>query len=145
MERPSHVTTLAVIAIVTGVLQVIAAAVLFGIVGSGIAGLETGTGAATFTGWLFLILGVAGAAYGIGAWAMAHWSWSTGITVAALDILATIYAVVVAGFATVAALSGLVFLVLAVAELAYLYMHDVRAAFGHEPTAHPSGQMPTHA
>lgn len=146
MERPTQVTALSVIAIITGVLQVIAAAMLFGIMGSRFLWLATGATTAMYTGWALLILGAAGVIYGIGAWTLSRWSWSTGIVVAALDVLAAVYIAVVASFAaTVGMLSAVVLVVLALVELSYLFMHDVRTALSHEPGGHPAGQTPSHA
>ena len=140
MKRPIGVTVLAVLAIIGGVLQLLASLVMLGITGLvSIPGLTAATGAlyagagfVLFGGIVMFVLGLLTLAFGIGALGLRSWAWTTGVVVSALDVLTAIYSMIVAGFTAAAVLGSLPVLIIAGVVLGYLYSHDVRVAFGHE-------------
>ena len=146
MKRPMGVTVLAVLAIIGGVLQLLAGLVLLGITGlisipgltAATTALYAGAGFVVLGGIVMLALGALTVAFGVGALGLRSWAWTMGVVVSGLDVLTAVYSIVIAGFTTAAVISSLPILIIAGVVLGYLYSHGVREAFGHEHGFRPS-------
>jgi len=152
MKRPMGVTVLAVLAIIGGVLQLLAALVLFGITGLltipglsvATAALYAGAGFVVFGGIVMLVLGALTVAFGVGALRLRSWAWTMGVIVSAFDVLTAAYSIITAGFTAAAMISSLPVLIIAGVVLGYLYSHSVRVAFGHEHGFFTANRPMTH-
>jgi hypothetical protein len=131
MKRPVGVTILAVIAIIYGIFTLLLA--LLGLLGSVL--LASGTysaavhyspGTLAYATISDTILGVLYLVFGIGAFLLKGWAWTTGVVALALDILRNIVSVFMRGFSVV----PIITIVIALVLLWYLFRPNVRAAFG---------------
>lgn len=145
MKRPVGITVLGVLAIIGGVIGIVASLPLLGISTMAIAGFS-GTaaglagGAMMFYGVVLLALSIVQLAFGIAAMSLRSWSWVLGVIVSGVGVvlgIAQLFSVGITG-------SVVVSLAIYAIVLSYLYSHDVRAAFGHEDGSlfHTSGQTP---
>jgi hypothetical protein len=146
MKRPVGVTILGVLAIVAGVLGIVASMAPLGIFAftgfttGGGALLATVSGLAMFLGIVTLIVGVLQLAFGIGALMLKSWSWTLGIALMIASLVVSGVGLLFVGFTWAIALE----IVFAGVVLYYLYRADVREAFGHgshhmtSSTGHPT-------
>jgi hypothetical protein len=144
MKRPASVTTVAVLAIVTGVVLLISSLRYFG-VSLVMTPLLFGTFAALTPlvmmgiGLVVLLLGIGAIAVGIGALSLKPWAYSTGLGLFVATVLLGLLQVINGGFAII----GVLNLVLSVVVIAMLFSKSVRSAFEVESgdkftTQHPS-------
>jgi hypothetical protein len=137
--RPTGITILAILAVVVGVLNIVAG--LGFIAGAPlIPDLAVGTVAEDISGSLksiALILGVAwivvGAvqfAFAYGAWTLKPWGWMLGLVIEGSSILLTIIIGVMAGNLVATLSVSLVPLAVSIIIIAYLLSAKVRSAFG---------------
>lgn len=135
MNRPTGITILAVIAIIYGVFNLLIA--LLGLLGSallasGVAAraIKYSAGTLAYATISDAVLGILFLAFGIGAFRLKGWAWTTGVAALVLEVVRQVVGVAVQGFgAGTIVRDGLTFVV-AVLVLWYLFRHDVRAAFG---------------
>ena len=147
MKRPLGLTIIAWLAIVGGGLQVLGS---LGLVGFGAFGLLIGStgmiatsalvaaGFPLWTGVALMVFGIIGMVFGYGVMVERPWSWTMGIVLYVLNLLA--------GFALLA-LTGmgvtmLFVLLMSAVILGYLLMPDARTALGHEPHSQVPTQTP---
>ncbi len=135
MKRPIGVTILAVLAIIYGVFSLLLA--LLGLLGSAL--LASGIAAATIkysAGTLAYatiadgVLGVLYLVFGIGAFQLKGWAWTTGVVALALDVIRTVVGIVLQGFSVSKIVVAGITLVILLGALWYLVRPTVRAAFG---------------
>jgi len=135
MKRPVGVTILAILAIIYGAFSLLLA--LLGLLGSAL--LASGIAAATIkysAGTLVYatiadtVLGVLYLVFGIGAFQLKGWAWTTGVIALALDVVRTIVGVVTQGFSASKIVVAVITLVILAVALWYLFRPNVRAAFG---------------
>lgn len=137
MKRPFGLTSLAVLAIVAGVAEMLVSFAAFahlGLFGSGAASLVAG--AVSLSGSQDLALGLSVVlfilaclyiVFAIGTFGMRAWAWGLGVALAILTVLNTGVSAAVAGRLTAG--DGFTVIV-AILVLVYLYSARVRAAFG---------------
>ena len=116
-QRPMGITILAVLAIIGGALNVLAA------LGGFSAGLGSFLGILSL---LILVLGIAQLAFGYGAWTLQPWAWTLGLAVEGAIILFDIL-LILAGASITSVLIGVV---VAAAILYYLFTPEIKKAFG---------------
>ncbi len=135
MKRPVGVTILAILAIIYGVFSLLLA--LLGLLGSAL--LVSGVGAASIrysAGTLAYatisdaVLGILYLAFGIGAFSLKRWAWTTGVVALVLDVVRQIVGVVLHGFTASNIVGFILTIVIALVVLWYLLRPTVRAAFG---------------
>ncbi len=112
-QRPLGITILAVLALIGGVLNLLA--------GLGIVGLLP------IYGLLLLILAVAALAFGFGAWTGKPWAWTLGIGLYALNIVLQIVFLLI-GWTLISSI--IIPIVIAVVIIYYLMTPDVKKFFG---------------
>ncbi len=132
MQRPVGVTILAVLAILYGIFSLLLA--LLGLLGSALlaSGVAIKYSAATlvYATIADAVLGILYLAFGIGAFRLKGWAWTTGVVVVVLDVVRTIVGVVIQGFTAGRIVSASITIVIALVVLWYLFRPNVRAAFG---------------
>lgn len=135
MKRPVGVTILAVIAIIYGIFSLLL--VLLGLIGlaldaSGVAAVATKYGAGTLAYATIsdAVLGILYLAFGIGAFRLKGWAWTTGVVALVLDVVRQIVGLVIQGFSTSRIVGASITIVIALLLLWYLFRPHVRAAFG---------------
>lgn len=141
MERPRGLTIIGWLALVGGVLQILGS---LGLVGIGSFGIFIGsTGAVSiailrdfgfplWTGILLMILGVLGIVLGYGILEERPWSWTVGVTLYVLNLLAAFALLLVTGLGVTVVFVG----ILSAVVLWYLLTPTAREALGH---AHGGG------
>jgi hypothetical protein len=148
MKRPISVTIIAWLAIVGGALQILGSLGFVGIEAFQLTLLTGSTGAlgtAMLLGqgmpfWLgggLIVLGAVGILFGIGALAKRAWSWTLGIVLYVLNLVAALALLLVVGFGLTLAGAA----VISAVVLGYLYTGEVREALGH-PVGGISSQTP---
>lgn len=133
MKRPVGVTILAVIAIIYGIFSLLLA--LLGLLGtallaSGAGHVQYSTGTLIYATISDAVLGILYLAFGIGAFSLKRWAWTTGVVALVLDVIRQIVGVVIHGFSASNAVGFIITIVIAVVVLWYLFRPQVRAAFG---------------
>ncbi len=136
MKRPVGVTILAVIAIIYGIFSLLLA--LLGLLGSALAASGAVNVASRYSvGTLVYatisdaVLGILYLVFGIGAFQLKGWAWTTGIVALALDVVRQIVGVVIIrGLSASKIVGASITLVIAALLLWYLFRPTVRAAFG---------------
>ena len=133
MKRPVGVTILAVIAIIYGVFSLLLA--LLGLLGSalatsGVASIKYSIGTLAYATISDAILGILYLAFGIGAFQLKGWAWTTGVVALVLDVVRSIVGVVIQGFSVSKIVIPSITIVIALLLLWYLFRLNVRAAFG---------------
>ncbi len=131
MKRPVGVTILAVIAIIYGIFSLLLA--FLGVIGIGLeaSGLATAAikyevGTLAYAAISDAILGILYLVFGIGAFRLKGWAWTTGIVALVLDVVRHIVGYVISGFGAFSIITGVIALLL----IWYLFRPNVRAAFG---------------
>jgi hypothetical protein len=133
MKRPAGVTILALIAIIYGIFSLLLA--LLGLLGSAL--LASGAGHVKYSAGTLAyatitdaVLGILYLAFGIGAFALRRWAWTTGVAALVLDVVRQVVGVVIHGFSAGNTVGFIITIVIAIVLLWYLFRPDVRAAFG---------------
>jgi hypothetical protein len=147
MNRPGGLTLVGWLAAIGGGLQVLGS---LGLVGIGAFSIFIGsTGAVSvavlraysfpmWTGILLMLLGVLGVVLGYGILQLRPWSWTLGMVLYGLNLLAGIALLILTGLGfTVVFVT-----VLSAGILGYLATPEVRAALGHQPSRRVSARTP---
>ncbi len=129
MSRPTGVTILAILAIVVGLLNILAGAVLLG--GAMPSAYASAAAAFRVAGIAALIIGLAYIVFAVGAFRLRPWAWGLGVVLAILTIVGDVLQL--GAGSSGASIAGIV---IAAIILVYLFQPGVRTAFGqrHEPT-----------
>jgi hypothetical protein len=133
MKRPVGVTILAVIAIIYGIFSLLLALLaLLGsaLVASGVGNVKYSAGTLAYATITDAVLGILYLTFGIGAFRLKSWAWTTGIVALVLDVVRQIVGVVIHGFTASNAVGFIITIVIALLLLWYLFRPNVRAAFG---------------
>jgi hypothetical protein len=134
MKRPVGVTILAVLAVIYGIFSLLLA--LLGLLGSAL--LASGVGAAAIrysAGTLAYatisdaVLGILYLAFGIGAFRLKGWAWTTGVAALALEVVRQIVGIVIQGFNASTIVRDGIIIVIALLLLWYLFRPSLRTAF----------------
>jgi hypothetical protein len=133
MKRPVGVTIVAVIAIIYGIFSLLLA--LLGLLGSallasGVGHVQYAAGTLAYATIADAVLGILYLAFGIGAFSLKRWAWTTGVVALVLDVVRQIVGVVIHGFSASNAVGFIITIVIALLVLWYLFRPNVRAAFG---------------
>jgi hypothetical protein len=135
MKRPVGVTILAVIAIIYGIFSLLLA--LLGLLGSALLASGVGHVATKYSAGTLAyatitdaVLGILYLAFGIGAFQLKSWAWTTGVVALVLDVVRQIVGVVIHGFTAGNAVVFIVTIVIALVVLVYLFRPNVRTTFG---------------
>ncbi len=135
MKRPVGVTILAVIAIIYGIFSLLLA--LLGLLGSALAASGVAAVASRYSAGTLAyatisdgVRGILFLAFGIGAFRLKGWAWTTGIVALVLEVVSNIVSVVIRGFSARTIVVPIITIVIALLLLWYLFRPNVRAAFG---------------
>ena len=147
MKRPLGLTIIAWLAIVGGALQILGS---LGLVGIGAFGMLIGSsgliqasalvaaGFPMWTGIALMVFGVVGIVFGYGVMVERPWSWTMGIVLYGLNLLAGIALLMMTGLG-----ATMFFVILMSAVIfGYLFTTTARTALGHEPNTDVSAQTP---
>ena len=138
MKRLTGLTIVAWLAIIGGAMQVLGS---LGLVGVGFLGVFVGStgllesavlfglGISWWVGILLITLGALGLVFGFGVLAEQPWSWTMGIALYGLNLLAGVFLILMTGIGWTIAFVTLLSAVI----LAYLFTPAVRGELGHEP------------
>jgi hypothetical protein len=128
------VTIIGVLAIIAAVVTLLGTLPYFGvgllssvIGGTGIGELAAAVGIGA--GIVMLIVAIAQLTFGIGALQLKSWAWTLGVVLFVLSAIMYAFSMLFVGLTVTNVIGGIV----AIAVLGYLFTHEVRAAFGHEP------------
>jgi len=136
MKRPTGLTIIGWLALIGGVLQVLGS---LGLVGIGAFGILIGTTGALetlvllgisfsmWTGIVLIALGAVGIAIGAGMLSMRSWSWTAGIVLYALNLVAGLVLLYATGFGW----TMLFVVLMSAAIIGYLSTATAREALGH--------------
>jgi hypothetical protein len=135
MKRPVGVTILAVIAVIYGIFSLLLA--LLGLLGSALlashvaaAAIKYSAGTLAYATISDAVLGILYLAFGIGAFRLKGWAWTTGVAALVLEIVRQIAGIVIQGFkASTIVIDGII-IVIALLLLWYLFRPSIRGAFG---------------
>jgi hypothetical protein len=137
MKRPVGVTIIAVLAIIYGVFSLLLA--LLGLLGSallasGVAhrAVPYSAGTLAYATISDAIIGILYLAFGIGAFSLKRWAWTAGVVALVLDIVRDIGSLVIQRSGSVV---PIITIVIALLLLGYLFLPNVRAAFGFRKAA----------
>ena len=129
-QRPMGVTILAVLAIIGGLLALLAACGLIGLgsfaAASGVTGVGLVGGGAIILGILFLVVAVGELGFGIGAFTRQPWAWTAGVASQAGVIVINLLQIVLGGFS----ISPLISILIAAAIIYYLFTPEIKTYFG---------------
>jgi len=135
MKRPVGVTILAVIAVIYGIFSLLLA--LLGLLGSALlasgvaaAAIRYSAGTLAYATISDAVLGILYLAFGIGAFRLKGWAWTTGVAALVLEVVRQIIGVVIQGFSAGTIVRDSISIVIALLLLWYLFRPNVRAAFG---------------
>ena len=133
MQRPVGVTIVAIIAILYGIFSLLLA--LLGLLGlallaSGVGKIQYSAGTLAYATIWNAPLGILFLAFGIGAFSLKGWAWTAGVIALALDVIRQIVDFVLHGFSASNLVSPIITVVIALVLLVYLFLPNVRAAFG---------------
>ena len=135
MQRPVGVTILAVIASIYGIFSLLLA--LLGLLGSALLASGVAAGAVKYSAGTLVyatisdaVLGILYLAFGLGAFQLKGWAWTTGVVALVLDVVRQIVGVVIQGFSASRIVVPSITSVIALLLLGYLFLPNVRAAFG---------------
>jgi hypothetical protein len=112
-----------------------------GLEASGVATVASGYGAGTLAYATIsdAVLGILYLAFGIGAFRLKGWAWTTGVVALVLHAIRAIAGVAIQGFSAAKIVSAVITVVIALVLLWYLFRPNVHAAFGKTAsTATPS-------
>ena len=138
-RRPAGISILAILAIVVGVLNIMAG--LGFIAGAPlISEFAVGTVASDVSGSLksiamvlgiaWLVVGVAQLAFAYGAWTLKPWGWMLGLVIEGSSILLTFIIGIMAGNLAATLVASAIPLAVGIVIIAYLMSPGVRSAFG---------------
>jgi hypothetical protein len=132
MKRPVGITILAVLAIIYGIFSLLLT--LLGLLGTGLAVSGVGhvkyaVGTLVYATISDAVLGILYLTFGIGAFQLQDWAWTTGVVALVLTIVRSIVDVVRQGFSASSIVSASIYLVIALVLLWYLFRPNIRAAF----------------
>jgi len=124
-QRPMGITILAVLAIVGGVLTLLAAIPLLG-AGAAVSTVAGGLGGLV-TIWTIVALaeGALSLAFGVGAWTLQPWAWTLGVVAYGISAILVIVSLFLFGFTP----SLIINLAITGIILYYLFTPDVKRAF----------------
>ncbi len=138
-DRPTGVTVMALVAFVSGALDIVAGIEDIGFGGGFLSDRFGGTldGIMMAIGLVLVLIGVLGVATGIGLWTKRDWAWLiarlwasicvvVGVVNAALSVLGTTLTSAIVS----AVVAGIVPAIVAAVVLWYLYQPNVKAYFG---------------
>ena len=133
MQRPVGVTILAVIAILYGIFSLLLA--LLGLLGSallasGVGNVKYSAGTLAYATITDAVIGILYLAFGIGAFRLKGWTWTTGVAAFVLDVVRQMVGVVMHGLSASNIVGFIITIVIALVVLWYLLRPHVRAAFG---------------
>jgi hypothetical protein len=135
MKRPTGVTILAVIAIIYGIFDLLLA--LLGLLGSallashvGAARIQYSAGTLAYATISDAVLGILYLVFGIGAFRLKGWAWTTGVAALVLEVAKEIAGIVIQGFKVGTIVIDGIIIVIALVLLWYLFRPSVRGAFG---------------
>lgn len=144
-RRPVGVTVLAVLAIIYGALQLLGGLSLIGVTLFAVPGLEVSAFLESIgiaAGVVSLILAAAFIVFGVGALGLRTWSWTLGVSLFGIMVLASIVGMFTGQFTAGLVVAAVLFAV----ALVYLLTDDVRDALGHHRGVMGStGRPATHA
>lgn len=137
MQRPLAVTVLAVLAIIGGLLGIVAGLGMLGVSAFAVfAGTAPQSGEATSAGLLdatgtglgaaALAIGILNLLFGLGAWLVMRWAWMLGILIQILSVVQVVAGWLINGFTV----GGMMILLVNAGLLYYLLLPDVKRAFG---------------
>ena len=137
MQRPLAVTVLAVLAIIGGLLGIVAGLGMLGVSAFAVfAGTAPQSGEATSAGLLdatgtglgaaALAIGILNLLFGLGAWLVMRWAWMLGILMRILSVVQVVAGWLINGFTV----GGMMILLVNAGLLYYLLLPDVKRAFG---------------
>lgn len=133
MQRPSGITILAVLALISGVLALFAALMLFGL--GALSGAALGNiggfifgGVAIFFGVITLVSAALSLAFAYGAWYLKPWGWILGVISQGFGILIAVINII--NGSTI--LSQVFNIAIAGAIIYYLFTPPVKRAFGRD-------------
>ena len=126
-ERPMGITVLAVLAVVTGILSLVAGMALLGVGGLSIFGAGSTGGNVLALGALTFALAPVALGVGYGFWAVKPWAWAAGLALYCASLGVSLFAVLLAG-ASILAVA--VQVGIAIAVIVYLVQPKVRSVFG---------------
>ena len=135
MKRPTGITILAVIAVIYGIFNLLLA--LLGLLGSalkasgvGAAAIRYSAGTLAYATISDAVLGILVLAFGIGAFRLKGWAWTTGVAALVLEVVRQIVGTVIQGLGAGTIVRDGITIVIALLLLWYLFRPNVRAAFG---------------
>ena len=135
MKRPVGITILAVVAVIYGIFNLLLA--LLGLLGSALlasrvaaAAIKYSAGTLAYATISDAVLGIVFLAFGIGAFRLKGWAWTTGIAALVLELVRQIVGVVVQGLSVGTIVRDSITIVIALVLFWYLFRRNVRAAFG---------------
>jgi hypothetical protein len=136
MKRPTAIPVIAILALIVGVVQVVASLAYLGAFGDVLStyaswtpvSLAIGSGV---VGTTLLVVSLGLILFGLGAFGLRSWAWTLGVVASVLNFVAAAY---LAFAATSLTIWPVVSLLAAAVIAGYLYMGEVREAFGHEHT-----------
>jgi len=130
MQRPLAVTALAVLAIIGGLLGIVAGLGLLGVSAfatvAGTASADPPDAISTALGAAALATGCLNLLFGLGAWLVLRWAWMLGVLVQILSVAQVASGWLVNGFAV----GGMMILLVNAGLLYYLLLPEVKRAFG---------------
>ncbi len=131
MQRPTGITIIAVIAIIYGIFNLLLT--LLGLIGIGLAASGVAAvagkydaGTLAYAAIWDAVLGILYLAFGIGAFRLKRWAWTTGVAALVLELVRNGIGYFISGFGPLSIITS----VLALLLLVYLFLPNVRAAFG---------------
>ncbi|HEY4867957.1 MAG TPA: hypothetical protein VIK45_20865 [Candidatus Dormibacteraeota bacterium] len=135
MKRPTGITILAVIAVIYGIFNLLLA--LLGLLGSALkasgvaaAAIRYSAGTLAYATISDAVLGILVLAFGIGAFRLKGWAWTTGVAALVLEVVRQIVGIVIQGLSAGTIVRDAITIVIALLLLWYLFRPNVRAAFG---------------
>lgn len=134
MKRPVGVTIVAVIAVIYGIFNLLLT--LLGLLGSALLASGVGARAIRYSAGTLAygtisdaVLGILFLAFGIGAFRLKGWAWTTGVAALGLEVARQIVGVAIQGVSAGTIVRDSITFVIALLLLWYLFRQDVRAAF----------------
>lgn len=130
MNRPTGITILAILALISGLFSLIGALTLFlggalAAGASGVVGVALGA-LAIFTGLVMLISALLSLAFAYGAWNLKPWGWLLGVVTQGFSLFSSLIALINGSDFG----SQLFSLLVAGGILYYLFRPEIKAAFG---------------
>ena len=135
MKRPTGITVLAVMAVIYGIFNLLLT--LLGLLGSALlasgvaaASIKYSAGTLAYATIVDFVIGIVFLAFGIGAFQLKGWAWTTGIAALVLEVVRQVVGLGLQGFSVGTMVRDGITIVIALVLLWYLFRPNVRAAFG---------------